>query len=119
MSLARAKRLEAMLCQELADILRRELRDPRVGTVSFTAARVTPDLERATVYFTLMQGKPEDAEKGLNHAAGFLRSQLAQRLTTRTVPQLHFRYDTSIERGAYLSHLIDTAIASDRQHQDS
>jgi ribosome-binding factor A len=118
MSAARAKRLEAQLCQELADILRRELRDPRVGGVSFTAARVTPDLERATVYFTVFQGEPAEAEKGLNRAVGFLRCQLAQRLTTRTVPQLHFRYDSSIERGAYLSQLIDSAIASDRSHSD-
>lgn len=117
MSVARAKRLQAQLCQELADIVRRELRDPRVGSVSFTAARVTPDLERATVFFTLMQGEPADAEKGLNHAAGFLRSQLAQRLTTRTVPQLHFRFDSSIERGAYLSQLIDSAIAEGQRNQ--
>lgn len=118
MSIARAKRMEAALCQELADILRRELRDPRVGTVSLTAARVTPDLERATVFFTVMQGESADAEKALNHAAGFLRSQLAQRLSTRTVPQLHFRYDVSIERGAYMSQLIDSAIAEDKQHPE-
>jgi len=51
-----------------------------------------------------------DAAEGLARAAGFLRSELAHRLTTRKVPELHFEYDESVERGARLSRLIDEAV---------
>lgn len=58
-------------------------------------------------------------QQGLQSAAGFLRSQLASRLTIRTVPQLHFEVDTSVERGVRLSKLIDDAIIDDAKHSPS
>lgn len=114
MSQARLRRIEEQLRAELAAILSREVRDPRVTGVSLTAARVARDLEHAQVFFTRLQGPHEPAAKALNHAAGFLRSQLAQRMDLRTVPKLTFVYDASIERGAHLSSLIDQAVAEDR-----
>jgi ribosome-binding factor A len=88
------------------------MRDPRIGLVTFTGVELSRDQSHAKVFFTVL-GAPsdgEDALQGLQRAAGFLRSQLAHRLTTRKVPELHFEYDTSVERGVRLSRLIDEAV---------
>ena len=95
------------------------MKDPRVAGVSFTAVEVTPDLEHAKIYFSLLTGTPKDVEKALGHAAGFLRTELAHRLRLRTVPRLAFHFDESIERGNRLSSLIDQAVEEDkRRHPD-
>lgn len=112
----RNRRLAELIRQELAGILMREMKDPRVSRVSFTAVDVSPDLEHAKVWFTAYTGKPEDALQGLQRASGYLRSELAQRIKMRIVPKLTFQYDASIERGAHLSQLIDSAVEQDRQH---
>jgi len=114
----RARRVAEQIQRELSDIIRMELKDPRVGLVTITDVEVTQDYAHAKVYFTLM-GNAELASqtlKGLQRAAGVLRSQLAHRIPIRTVPQLHFVYDVSVERGVRLSHLIDEAIAEDKSH---
>ncbi len=110
----RAQRIAEQIRQELADILRRELKDPRIHDVSFTAVEVSADLEHAKVWFTLLRGEPAEVAAALKHASGFLRSALAQRLRLRTVPRLAFQYDESVERGARLSKLIDEVVASGR-----
>lgn len=112
----RSRRVAEQIRQELADILRREMKDPRVGTVTFTAVEVTSDLEHAKIWFTVLSGEPEAARQGLARAAGFLRSELAQRMSMRMVPKLNFLYDESIARGAHLSQLIDQAVKQDQQH---
>ncbi|MEW5771706.1 MAG: 30S ribosome-binding factor RbfA [Pseudomonadota bacterium] len=112
----RSRRLAEQIRQELATILMREMKDPRVMGVSFTAVEVTSDLEHAKVWFTTFTGDRAAALQGLARAAGFLRSELAQRLKVRTVPKLAFLYDESVERGAHLSKLIDDAVAEDRKH---
>ena len=83
------------------DLLRYEIKDPRVGMVTVTAVDVTSDLSHATVSFTHLGGgaHADEVLAGLTHAAGHLRSQLSQRLRVYSVPQLHFRYDDSIESG--------------------
>ncbi|MBI5329244.1 MAG: 30S ribosome-binding factor RbfA [Betaproteobacteria bacterium] len=113
----RNRRLAELIRHELASILQREMKDPRVSSVSFTAVDVSPDLEHAKVWFTAYAGKPEDALQGLSRASGFLRTELAQRIKMRIVPKLTFQYDASIERGAHLSKLIDDAVEEDRHHQ--
>lgn len=118
MSNQRNRRVAEQIRQELAAILQREMKDPRVAGVTFTACDVTTDLEHAKVWFTLYGGDHEAARQGLMRAAGFLRSELAQRMQLRTVPKLTFVYDASIERGAHLSELIDKAVAEDRKHQE-
>lgn len=118
MSNQRNRRVAEQIRQELAAILQREMKDPRVAGVTFTACDVTTDLEHAKVWFTLYGGDTEAARQGLTRAAGFLRSELAQRMQLRTVPKLSFVYDASIERGAHLSELIDKAVAEDRKHQE-
>lgn len=110
----RSRRVAEQIRQELASILMREMKDPRCVGVSFTAVDVTSDLEHAKVWFTTFNPDHQAALKGLASAAGYLRTELAKRMSLRTVPKLNFHYDESVERGAHLSHLIDQAVAEDR-----
>jgi len=108
----RGRRIADQIQRELSEIIRLELKDPRIGMVTLTGVEVTQDNAHAKVFFTAF-GEPvqqETAERALNHAAGFLRSTLAQRLQLRTVPLLRFKYDESVERGMRLSALIDKAV---------
>ena len=113
MSTARLARIADQIQRELSELIRLELRDPRVKLVTLTGVELSGDQSHAKVFFTTL-GSPEEAEacgEGLNRAAGFLRAGIAHRLSTRTVPDLHFAYDESIERGVRLSRLIDEAVA--------
>jgi len=112
---SRSRRIADQIQRELSDIIRLELRDPRVGMITLTDVEVSPDHAYATVFFTVLAdaGGPDDTAAALKHAAGFLRSQLARRVKLRIVPHLHFKYDASVERGVRLSRLIDDAVASD------
>lgn len=111
----RLRRVAEQIQRELADIIRLELKDPRVGMVTLTEVEVSPDYSHAKVFFTHLGGaqRVAAAAQGLEHAAGFLRHELAHRIKLRTIPQLHFIFDESVERGARLSLLIDKAIARD------
>ena len=109
-SSGRAQKVADQIQRELAEIIHRELRDPRVGMITLTGVDVSADCAHATVYFTCLDaGHVEQAEKGLRRASGFLRSQLGRRIKLYSTPELHFKYDESIERGARLSQLIDSA----------
>jgi ribosome-binding factor A len=110
---SRAARIADQIQRDLSDLFRQELKDPRVGLVTITAVEVSRDLSHAKVYVTSLAEaeSTEQSVQALQHAAGFLRSQLARTLNVRTVPQLHFVYDVSVERGVRLSHLIDEAVA--------
>jgi ribosome-binding factor A len=112
----RARRIAEQIRQELADILWREMKDPRVSGVTLTAVEVTRDLEHAKVWFTMLSGEQAEVEKALQHATGFLRTELAHRMRMRLVPKLRFQYDESVSRGAHLSELIDQAVEEDRRH---
>ena len=113
MGTARSARIADQIQRELAELIRLELRDPRVRLVTVTAIELSRDQSHAKVFFTVLGGEVEAKEtlEGLQRAAGFLRTNLAHRLSTRSVPELHFEYDASIERGARLSKLIDEAVA--------
>ena len=109
-SSGRAHKVADQIQRELAEIIQRELRDPRVGMITLTGVEVSPDCTHATVFFTCLDaGHIEDADAGLRRATGFLRSQLGRRIKLYTTPELHFKYDESIARGARLSQLIDSA----------
>jgi ribosome-binding factor A len=110
MSTARSARIADQIQRSLADLIRAEVRDPRVGMVTLTGVELSGDQSHAKVFFTILNGDDEAALEGLQRAAGFLRSELAHRLTTRKVPELHFAFDASVERGVRLSRLIDEAI---------
>ncbi|MBL8530028.1 MAG: 30S ribosome-binding factor RbfA [Burkholderiales bacterium] len=108
----RLRRIADQIQRELAELIRLEVKDPRVGMVTLTDVEVTADCAHAKVYFTLLGSEQalRETEQALQHAAGFLRTQLSHRLRLRTVPQLRFVYDASVERGARLSRLIDEAV---------
>ena len=114
----RSRRIADQIQRELSEIIRLELKDPRVGMITITDVDVSPDTKNARVFFTVLgdQERVEDATAGLRRAAGFLRSALAHRMEMRSVPQLQFRYDASVERGMRLSQLIDAAVADDAAH---
>jgi len=98
--------------RDLAELIARELKDPRVGMVTINAVEVTPDYAHAKVFFSLLTGDPEETLAGLNTAAGFLRSALFKRLHIHTVPTLHFVFDRTTERAADMNALISKAVAS-------
>ena len=110
---SRSHRVAEQMQREVADLLMFEIKDPRVGMVTVTAVEVTGDTAHAKIFYSA--AKQSDAmQQGLEKAAGFLRTQLAKRMLLRTVPQLHFGYDASIDNGMMMSKLIDEAIASDK-----
>ena len=114
MTAPRRARIADQIQRELAEVIRTELRDPRVGTmVTLTGIEMSRDGSHAKVFFTVLgaESAARDATEGLQSAAGFLRSEIAHRLSTRSVPELHFHFDESVERGVRLSRLIDDAVA--------
>ena len=107
----RASRLADQIQRDLSETIRSELKDPRVGLITITAVEVSRDLSHARVFVSALASAEamEETLDALRHAAGVLRSRLAHSLTSRTVPELQFVYDESVERGARLSRLIDEA----------
>ncbi|WP_440996937.1 30S ribosome-binding factor RbfA [Arhodomonas sp. SL1] len=113
---SRARRVGEQIQRELAELIRDEVRDPRVGSVTVSEVQVSRDFAHAKVMVTVLGAGAEDsadAVEALNHAAGFLRSQLARRVRLRQVPALEFRYDETFDRGARLSRLIDEVAPDD------
>ena len=116
----RAQRVGEQIQRELAQMLREQVKDPRVGRVTITAVEVSPDLSHAKVFITDLAGREhaEESVRALERTAGFLRTELAHLMKLYSVPQLHFAYDDSIESGLRMSKLIDDAVAEDRKHPD-
>ena len=112
---ARTDRIAEQIRRELAELIRLEVKDPRVRKVTLTGVEVTNDHAHAKVFYTSLDGNSAELQQGLERAAGFLRSQVAHAMKLRITPQLHFIYDASIEHGAHLSQLIDQAVASDKK----
>ncbi len=119
----RSHRVADFIQRELSDLLRTELRDPRISEMlTVSSVEVSRDLGTAKVHYTIMNAEPgerEETQAALAKAAGFLRRKLAPRLNTRSVPQLRFYYDDSIERGAQMSALIADAVASNTTEDDT
>jgi ribosome-binding factor A len=113
---ARTQRISAQVQRSLAMLLRRGVKDPRVGNVTVTAVEVANDLSFARIHvlpFASAQ-KPADLLAGLRSAAGYLRGELARELKLRHMPRLEFQLDEAIEGAHRLSNLIDKAVESDR-----
>lgn len=112
-------RVADFIRDEIALIIQREMRDPRVGMVSVNEVRVSRDLSYADVYVSSLDAD-NDAARGalievLNKAAGYFRSELAKRHTMRTTPKPRFHYDELMERGPRLDALIEKAVRADAQ----
>ena len=113
---SRAERVAQQIQKEVAQILQRELKDPRVGMVTVSAVEVSRDLAYAKIFISaLLQAdeKAEAAVKQLNGSAAFVRSLLAKSMRMRVVPNIKFYLDTSVNEGLRMSKLVDDAIASD------
>ncbi len=117
---SRTRRIGLQIQRDLADLIRGQIKDPRVGLISVNAVKVTRDLSHAKVYITTLDDQHRELTlEILNKAAGFLRHELGQLMTIRIIPQLHFFYDDSIEQGSRLTSLIEEAISSDKKkHTD-
>jgi ribosome-binding factor A len=115
----RSQRVGEQILRVLSDLIRRELKDPRVAGVSFTAVDVSRDLSHATAFFSMLDPDAESdaAERALTAARGLIRSQLGKEMRIRRVPELHFAHDDSIAEGARLTRLIDDAVATERKGQ--
>jgi ribosome-binding factor A len=104
----RQEKVEELLKVEISDIVQKEMRDPRLGFVTLTDVEVSPDLRHARVFVSVM-GDEEQQEvslKTLDRASGFIRGELGKRVRMRVLPEVEFRIDISIERGARIFELL-------------
>lgn len=108
----RVRRLNQLLREELSRLIRREVKDPRVGLVTVTDVEVSPDLEHATVYVrTVEADRPmEELLAGLRSAGGYLRHTLGKELHLRRIPELRFEEDRSLERARRIEALLEEAL---------
>lgn len=116
---SRSERVAEQIRRDVVDLLR-QVKDPRVAQflplVTITDVEITADYTHAKVFYTSLAEAERGKEiaRGLAHAAGFLRRELGRRLHIHHIPELHFIYDASVERGTRLSQLIDAAVESDQ-----
>ena len=104
----RQRRVQELLVHEISEILRREMKDPRIGFVTITDAEVTADLRHARVFYTVLGDATarEETAAALSRAAGFIRGEFARRAQMRFVPEIKFAFDPSVERGARIHELL-------------
>lgn len=104
----RALQLGEQLKREISDIIRNEMKDPRIGFVSIVDVEVSKDLRHAKVFFSVLgdENEKEATLAGLENATGFVRTTLGKRLRLRHIPEIDFRLDDSIERGARIAEIL-------------
>jgi|SRR5512143_592722 len=109
MEYQRADRVADLLVELISELIRKEIRDPRINAVTVTGVKVSKDLRHARVYFNLL-GRPEDRKTvlaGLKSATGFIRSKVAKQLNLRFVPTLEFFYDESEDEAQRIDNLLN------------
>jgi len=102
----RSVRVGDQIKQEIADILMKKIKDPRIGFVTVTDVELSDDLRNAKVFVSIYGGDREETLKGLKSAAPFIRSELGRRMTMRCLPELLFRFDGTVEQGAHIMELL-------------
>ena len=114
----RVARINTQIQRELAEIIRDELRDPRVRGVTLTSVEVSPDMRHAKVHVSVLalDGKPAEAAKALNGAAPKLRQTLKHRLAIKHIPELHFHGDATAASAEHVTKLIRDAREEDKHH---
>jgi ribosome-binding factor A len=109
MDYQRSERVGELLTEVIADVLRKDIRDPRVTAVTITAAKVTKDLRQARIYFTILGGASENKDAvlaGLKSALGFIRVRIGKQLKLRFVPSIEFFYDESVDEAERIEKLL-------------
>ena len=109
MDSVRIAKVDSLLQAEISDIIRKEIKDPRIGFVSITQVEVSKDLHVAKVFIS-MYGDEESKKKtldGLISASGFIHNELRKRLRIKFIPEIAFKVDTSIEYGVYISKVLE------------
>lgn len=118
----RSQRIGEQIRSEIAKILRDEITDPRIGMLTLTRVKVSPDLSTALVFWSPLDVNGEtDIDQmslGMNSAGGFIRRQLAHNLKLRRTPELNFRYDPSIEMGSRTLALLREVRSDDAMLPD-
>lgn len=113
----RTQRLADQIQREIANLIRTEIKDPRLGMVTVSAVKVSPDMGYADIYVTVMGStldeKPDESIAVLNAAAGFLRGEVGRAIKTRITPRLRFHYDEVVARGNRMATLINEAVRED------
>ena len=116
----RQEKVQAQLVQQISDIIQRELRDPRLGFVTLTGAEISRDLRYAKIYVSVMGDEKarQESLKALNSAVGLLRGEFARRAHLRFAPELEFRFDEGIERGARIFELLHSVEEDLKPHPE-
>jgi len=118
---SRPDRVAHVVQQKLAQLFARGLKDPRVGLVTITGVKMSPDLREARVYWTV-HGEAsvrKETARGIEAARGWLRREVGAELGLRVVPDLHFRYDEAIDRGDRIEQLLREVHDQDSRRQES
>ncbi len=121
MSTRRQQRVAEQVRHEISNLIEHELNDPRLDLISITDVTISADLREANVYVSSLKGEAarSDVLGGLEHAHGFLRHGLAERMKLRVVPNLHFHWDKSLETGDRISQLIDRLEGQEAKFDDT
>ena len=117
----RTERVSSLIQQEISNLLREQINDPRLTSlISITEVSTSPDLKHAKVFISTLGNKTNKNEilQGFNAAAGFLRRQLANRLRLKYMPEISFHIDDSIERGAKVLELIEQVTSNDTEDEN-
>ena len=114
----RTARINDLIRAELADLLRRKVKDPRVGSVSVTAVITAPDISHARVMVSLLEPSSVAALEGLRRAAGFLRGELGRRLRLKKAPELLFELDQTVEAATRMEQLLES-LAEERPEESN
>jgi ribosome-binding factor A len=102
----RAERVSDQIKREIADILMRKIKDPRIGFVTVTDVEIADDLRNAKVFVSVLGGDRSATLNGLESASAFIRQELGHRVRLKFIPEILFRYDDSSERGAHIMELL-------------
>ena len=107
METRRTQRVSDAIRHEVADILQRQVKDPRIGFVTVTAVEVSADLRVARVFYTVLGSARDETLKGLRSAGPFIRRELGRRLRLKAVPEVRFEYDESTDRGFRMDEILE------------
>jgi ribosome-binding factor A len=115
----RADRVSDQMKQEIADILMRKIKDPRIGFVTITDVEVTDDLKNAKVFVSIYGSDKETTLKGLKSASSFIRAELGRRMRLKFVPEILFRFDSTVEKGAHIMELLREIEQEEKEKKDT